>query len=309
MKEKKILVTGSNGLLGTALKKKLGVNHLYHTRADADLTDYLETYKYIKYAVQEKKIDTIIHCAAKVGGIKANMENNEEFFRINYLINNNVLRSAAEFKIENFVNVLSTCIFPSENVTFPLTPNQIDCGEPHITNYGYSYSKRLSGYETKIFRKILNKNWYSVIPTNIYGPNDNFNLETSHLIAGMIHRAFLSKKENKKFEIWGDGNQLRQFIFAEDLAELIIWSLDNWKKEEHCMLINETEISVLEIASLIRKKLGFVDDELVFDLTKPKGQHRKPAISDVRNFNFKSINEGIDETIEWFINNYNDIKK
>jgi GDP-L-fucose synthase len=306
---KKILVTGSNGLLGTSLKEKLGEGHVYHTRKDADLTNYDETFNYIKNKIENDGVDTIIHCAAKVGGIKANMDSNEEFFKTNYYINNNVLKVAAEFKIENFVNVLSTCIFPSDNIEFPLTPEQIDKGKPHETNYGYSYAKRLSGYETKIFRNVLNKNWFSVIPTNLYGRHDNFNLETSHLIAGMIHRAYLSKINNEKFVIWGDGKQLRQFVHSDDLADLILWSLENWKSEEHCMLINETEISVLEIANLIKKKFEFNDDDIVFDISKPKGQHRKPAISHVNDYNFKPIEEGINETIDWFIKNYNTIKK
>jgi GDP-L-fucose synthase len=306
---KKILVTGSNGLLGTAIRQKLGDGHVYHTRKDADLTNYEETFNYIKDKIENEGIDTIIHCAAKVGGIKANMNSNEEFFKTNYSINNNVLKVASEFKVTNFINVLSTCIFPSDNVTFPLTPDQIDNGRPHITNHGYSYAKRLSGYETKIFRNVLNKNWFSVVPTNIYGPYDNFNLEDSHLIPGMIHRAYLAKQNNEKFVIWGDGEQLRQFIHSEDLANLILWSLDNWKSEEYCMLINETEISVLEIANLIKRKFKFSDEDIVFDESKPKGQHRKPAISHVNNYKFKSIEEGINETIDWFIKNYNDIKK
>ncbi len=264
---------------------------------------------YIKNKIENDGVNTIIHCAAKVGGIKANMDSNEEFFKINYHINNNILKVAAEFKVENFVNVLSTCIFPSDNIEFPLTPEQIDRGKPHNTNYGYSYAKRLSGYETKIFRNVLNKNWFSVIPTNLYGRHDNFNLETSHLIAGMIHRAYLSKINNEKFVIWGDGKQLRQFVHSDDLADLILWSLENWKSEEHCMLINETEISVLEIANLIKKKFEFNDGDIVFDLSKPKGQHRKPAISHVNNYKFKPIEEGINETIDWFIKNYNTIKK
>jgi GDP-L-fucose synthase len=308
-KNKKILVTGSNGLLGSALRKKLGEGHVYHTREDADLTKYDETFNFIKDKIKNDGVDTIIHCAAKVGGIKANMDNNQEFFEVNYKINNNVLKIASEFKIDNFINVLSTCIFPSDNIEFPLTPSQIDLGEPHYTNYGYSYAKRLSGYETKIFRNILKKNWFSVIPTNLYGPNDNFNLETSHLIAGMIHRAYLAKKNNEKFVVWGDGKQLRQFVHSEDLAELIIWSLDNWNSDEHCMLINEEEISVLDITNLIMKKFDFSNKDVIFDLSKPKGQHRKPAISHVNHYKFKSIEDGINETIDWFIKNYKTMKK
>jgi GDP-L-fucose synthase len=305
----KTLVTGSNGLLGCALKKILGDDNVYHTRKDADLTNYEETFNYFKNKVLNEGINTVIHAAAKVGGVGANMNNNELFFNENYTINNNVLKVCSILGIENFVNILSTCIFPHENIFYPLTSEQIDNGPPHPSNHGYAYAKRLSGYETQILRNVLQKNWYSVVPTNIYGPNDNFNLESSHLIPGMIHRAYLAKQKNEKFIIWGDGSPLRQFVHSEDMAKLIVWSLSNWNKEKHCMMVDENEISVMEIANIISKKFGFKKEDLIFDETKPKGQFRKPAKSDVTDFRFKSIEDGISETIEWFISNYEIARK
>jgi|694.fasta_scaffold08806_24 GDP-L-fucose synthase len=306
----KILITGSNGLLGSAFRTILGdKNHVYHTRKDCDLTLEKETIDYITKIVNEQNIDTIVHCAAKVGGVKANSENNEGFFIENYKINNNVIKAAFHNKIPNFVNILSTCIFPDNNINYPLTPKQIDYGAPHNSNYGYSYAKRLSGYETKIFRNITGLNWFSVVPTNIYGPYDNFNIENSHLIPGLIHRAFLAKKYNQKFVVWGDGKALRQFIYAEDLVKLILWSLDNWKVEEHCMLVNEEEVSILEIVDIIKNKIGIQNEDIIFDETKPKGQHRKPAISDMKIYDFVPLKKGIEETIDWFIKNYDTIRK
>ena len=305
----KVLVTGSNGLLGQALRKVLGNGHVYHTRKDVDLTNYEETFKFFEDKILNEGVNTVIHTAAKVGGVNANMNNNESFFKDNYVINSNVIKVCSILKIENFVNILSTCIFPHENITYPLTSEQIDNGVPHPSNYGYSYAKRLSGYETQIFRNVLNKNWYSVVPTNLYGPYDNFNLEDSHLIPGMIHRAYLAKKNNEKFVIWGDGSPLRQFVFSEDMARLIVWSLDNWNSEKHCMMIDETEVSVMDVARIISKKFGFNENDLIFDETKPKGQFRKPAASDIKDFKFKLIGDGINETIDWFIKNYENIRK
>jgi len=301
----KILITGSNGLLGSALKKVLGDGHVYHTRKDCDLSNYSESYEYFKTMKELHGYDTIIHTAAKVGGVKANMENNEKFFFDNYTINNNVMKIAFDLDIPNFVNVLSTCIFPDKDITYPLTPSQIDNGAPHPSNYGYSYAKRLSGYETKIFRNVNKKNWYSVVPTNLYGPHDNFNLNDSHLIPGMIHRAYLAHKNNEKFVIWGDGTPLRQFVHSEDMANLILWTLKNWNSDEHCMLINEEEISVMTIANIIKEKFGFSDDDIMFDSSKPKGQFRKPAKSSVNHYNFIDIKDGVESTIDWFIENYN----
>ena len=305
----KVLVTGSNGLLGQALRKVLGHGHVYHTRKDVDLTNYEETFKFFEDKILNEGVNTVIHTAAKVGGVNANMNNNESFFKDNYVINSNVIKVCSILKIENFVNILSTCIFPHENITYPLTSEQIDNGVPHPSNYGYSYAKRLSGYETQIFRNVLNKNWYSVVPTNLYGPYDNFNLEDSHLIPGMIHRAYLAKKNNEKFVIWGDGSPLRQFVYSEDMARLIVWSLDNWNSEKHCMMIDETEVSVMDVARIISKKFGFNENDLIFDETKPKGQFRKPAASDIKDFKFKLIGDGINETIDWFIKNYENIRK
>lgn len=305
----KILVTGSNGLLGNALRKILGDNHVYHTREHADLTNIEETKKFFEESVKNEKIDTVIHCAALVGGVKANSENNETFFYQNYLINTNTMKVCHELKIKNFVNVLSTCIFPDKEVTYPLTPSQIDLGRPHNSNYGYSYAKRLSGYETKIFRNLNNSNWISVVPTNLYGPNDNFNLENSHLIPGMIHRAYLAKEKNENFTVWGDGTPLRQFVYSEDLAKLILWSLENWKSDDYCMLVNPKEFSVIQIAEIICEKFGINKQKIVFDTNKPNGQFRKPAITNVIDFEFTDLNIGIENTIDWFIKNYKNARK
>ena len=306
----KVLITGSNGLVGTALKDILGDGHVYHTRQDVDLTDEKKTKDYIKYHVQHSGVDTIIHCAAKVGGVPAKSMNNQHFFMENYLINNNILKSAFENQIPNFVNLLSTCIFPDTNITYPLTADQIDKGAPHPSNYGYSYAKRLAGYETNIFKNLTGLNWINIVPTNVYGPSDNFHLEHSHMIPGMIHRAFLSKKNNEKFVVWGDGSPLRQFIHSKDLAKNILWALENWKEDRHFMAINEYEYSVMDMVKVIGKKYGIDKDDLVFDSTKPRGQFRKPAKTDIpKDYKFISIEDGISETIDWFIKNYETLRK
>jgi GDP-L-fucose synthase len=300
----KILVTGSGGLLGQAFKKVLGPGHVYHTREDADLRDPIATHKYLSKEVSNNGVDTIIHAAAIVGGLQANLDGNDRFFSENLEINNNVLNSAFSLKVDNFVNVLSTCIFPHSGITYPLTKEQIDIGPPHPSNSGYAYAKRLGGYQTKILGEVLNKNWFSVVPTNLYGPNDNFNLRTSHLVAGMIHRAYLAKQNGEKFVVWGDGSPLRQFIFAEDLARMILWALDNWNSNDHFMAVNDTEMSVMEVAEIVCQELEISQDDIVFDPDKPKGQFRKPAKSDLPNFGFKPFREGIRETIEWLKENY-----
>jgi GDP-L-fucose synthase len=306
----KVLITGSNGLVGSSLKELLGDGHIYHTRKDADLTDEKSTNDYITYHVKNSGVDTIIHCAALVGGVQANSTNNEGFFNENYKINKSVITSAFENGIKNFVNLSSTCIFPDSNITYPLTADQIDIAPPHPSNYGYSYAKRLSGYQTKIIRQLTGNNWITVVPTNVYGTNDNFHLENSHMVPGIIHRAYNSKQNDENFVVWGDGSPLRQFIHSKDLAKNILWAIDNWKSEVPFMAINDKEHSVMDIVKIVAKKFEINNDRLIFDETKPKGQFRKPAKSDIpKDYQFIDLEEGINETIEWFITNHKTLRK
>lgn len=306
----KVLVTGSNGLVGNALKELLGENHIYHTRKDADLTDARATDEYITYHVKNSGVDTIIHCAAMVGGVQANSTNNRTFFIENYKINNNVITSSFNNNVKNFVNLSSTCIFPDTNITYPLTSDQIDLAPPHPSNHGYSYAKRLSGYQTKIIRQLTGNNWITIVPTNVYGPHDNFHPDHSHMIPGIIHRAYNCKKNNEDLVVWGDGKPLRQFIYSKDLAKNILWAIDNWNSDLPFMVVNETEHSVMDIVTIIANKFDIDKTKLVFDSTKPSGQFRKPAKTDIQfNYKYVTINEGLSTTIDWYIKNYNNLRK
>ena len=306
----KVLVTGSNGLVGNALKELLGENHIYHTRKDADLTDERATDEYITYHIKNSGVDTIIHCAAMVGGVQANSINNKTFFIENYKINNNVITSSFNNDVKNFVNLSSTCIFPDTNITYPLTSDQIDLAPPHPSNHGYSYAKRLSGYQTKTIRQLTGNNWITVVPTNVYGPHDNFHPDHSHMIPGIIHRAFECKKNNENLVVWGDGSPLRQFIYSKDLASNILWAIDNWNSDIPFMAINETEHSVMDVVKMITNKFEIDSSNLGFDSTKPSGQFRKPAKTDIQfNYKYVNINEGLSTTIDWYIKNYNTLRK
>ena len=306
----KILVTGSNGLLGSALKKKLGDKHIYHSRKSCELLNVHETNNYFFNNVNRDEVDTIIHCAAKVGGVKANMDNNMAFFVENFHINNNVINSAIEIDVKNMVNILSTCVFPDKDVSYPLTANQIDNGKPHSSNYGYSYAKRLLYHSTKYLRDVTKNNWISIIPTNIYGPNDYFNLENSHLVPALIRKGYEASISGEDFVVWGDGTPLRQFIYSEDLAEVILWAIENWNSGTPMMAVNDTEYSISQVVDVIAERFNIPIDKIKYDKTKPNGQFRKPAATDIpKDFNMLSIEDGINKTIDWFIQNYNSIRK
>jgi len=306
----KVLVTGSNGLLGSALKNNLGEGHIYHTRQDCDLRKTQSVFAYFLLKSLRDAPDTIIHCAAKVGGVQANMNNNTGFFFDNFAINNNVVDCSLHFGCKNVVNILSTCVFPDKEVTYPLTVDQIDNGKPHPSNHGYAYSKRLLYYTTKYAREVTGNNWISIIPNNIYGENDNFNLEEGHLIPALIKKAYDASITGEDFIVWGDGTPLRQFIYSDDLAKIILWAIENWRSGVPMMAVNEIEYSIKEIVDIIANRFKIGQERIKYDTTKPMGQFRKPAKSDIpKDFHLTGIEEGINKTIDWFIKNESIIRK
>jgi GDP-L-fucose synthase len=296
--EQKVIITGGNGLLGSAVSSKIDAYTFGRNECN------LETDNFSNLIILNKQVNTVIHCAAKVGGVGANMNANFEFFQKNIKIDQNVLNSCLDYNIENLVTILSTCVFP-DKVEYPLTSDKIDLGAPHFSNYGYSYAKRLLYYQTKMYRNVVGKNWISVIPTNLYGANDNFNLENSHLIPALIRKAHEASISGGDFIVWGDGSPLRQFVYSEDMADIILWAVENWKSESPLMAVNEKEFSIKEVATIIADRFGIPENKIIFDKTKPNGQFRKPAKSDVNWFKFTPLDEGINKTIDWFVENYN----
>jgi len=305
----KALITGSNGLLGSALRNNLGKGHIYHQRSHCDLLDTQEVNWYFSSLNAIRNPDTLIHCAAKVGGVQANMNDNSGFFLKNITMDSNVARCAIIHNLKNVVTILSTCVFPDKAI-YPLTADQIDNGAPHPSNHGYSYAKRLLYYSTKYSREVTGNNWISIIPNNVYGENDNFNLENGHLVPALIRKGYEASVYEKDFVVWGDGTSLRQFIYADDLAKIILWAIDNWKSDVPMMTINETEYSIKEVVDIIANRFKINQERIKYDITKPKGQFRKPAKSDVpKDFQFTTLEEGINKTIDWYLENKDIIRK
>ena len=186
----KILVTGGNGLVGSQFN---GDCYVKPSSKKYDLTDKNQTNQ-----LMLKEFDGVIHCAAKVGGIGGNMNYKGEFFYDNIMMNTNVIEGARLTNVKKLVTFLSTCVFPND-VEYPLTENKIHLGEPHFSNYPYAYAKRMADIQIRSYREQYGLNYKSVIPTNIYGINDNFNIENGHVIPSLIHKCFMARENKTKF--------------------------------------------------------------------------------------------------------------
>ena len=302
-----ILITGAGGLLGSAIARELtnrglteGEDFFCLTKDEVNLLDRQEVVDALRFFKENMDCDILYHCAAKVGGVKANSNDNQGFFRDNVIMDDNVLDAALACGYKNLVGILSTCVFP-DDTEYPLVAKNIDNGPPHNSNFGYAYAKRLLGYKIKTIREVTGWNWIAVIPTNLYGPMDNFNLENSHLVPALIRKGYNAYKTGGVMEVWGDGSPLRQFVHSSDMAKLIINSLRSWNSGVPKMLVCETEYSIADVVSVIKKYFNLRDDQVVFNSSEPSGQHRKPAKSDVSDYQFISLEDGIINTIEWFL--------
>ena len=184
-------------------------------------------------------------------------------------------------------------------------------GRPHISNDAYSYSKRLLDTLSKSYREEYNRNYTCIIPTNIYGENDNYSLEDGHVIPALIHKAHLAKNNNEPFIIKGTGKPLRQFIYSQDLAQLIIWCLENYNDIDPIILADSKEYSIKEIGEIIAENFNI--DNIQFDTSFSDGQYKKTAsnqkLLSLLDFEFTDINIGLQKSCKWFIDNYENCRK
>jgi GDP-L-fucose synthase len=303
----KLLVTGHTGLVGSQFENAIGISS-----SDCDLRDTKSTELLFKDITINNDISGVIHCAGKVGGIAGNMNHKGEFFYDNIMINTNVIESARKYGINKLVAFLSTCVFP-DSVQYPLNESKIHLGPPHTSNDAYAYAKRMSDIQIRAYKEQYGLNYTSVIPTNIYGPNDNFDIKNGHVLPSLIHKCYLSKINKTPFYIWGSGNPLREFIFNKDVAILSEWVLNNYNETEPIILSTSEEISIKEVVDIIVELMNF-KGEVIFDNTKPDGQFRKPSdnskiTSYLPDFKFTPLYDGLKETINWFEDNYKNIRK
>lgn len=289
-----VLVTGGQGMLGSCIS-----GGLKPSQDELNLLNYQDLLHYMK----ENNVSEIIHCAAKVGGLKYNIEHNADMLSENTEINNNVFKASIECGVKNIVSVLSTCVFPA-NAKEPFDHRSIYEGFPHPTNYGYAYSKRLLLVMSNAVRQQYGINCTTIIPCNMFGPRDNFNLDECHVIPALIRKAYEST--DGKLVVGGSGVAKREFLYSYDCAKVIEWMLKNYNSETPLIVSPPKSVSISEVAKLISEKFEL---EVVWDKTIPDGQLTRSSDTSL----FESLNTGvelsnfnecIDTTINWFVENY-----
>lgn len=299
----KRLVTGGTGMIGSKIQAEIKIG-----RNDCNLCDWNQ----VNQLFSKYKPEQVIHTAAKVGGVWANMTQKGDFFRENILMNTFVLEAARIHGVEKLVAFLSTCVFP-DKVEYPLSPSKIHSGPPHISNDAYAYAKRMVDVQIKAYREQYGLDWVSVIPTNIYGPNDLFDLKNGHVVPTLIHRCFLARENKTDLEVWGTGKPLREFIYSEDVAKLSEWTIENYTDAEPLIFSTSEETSIKDLVDMIVEILNF-RGEIIWLKDKPDGQLRKPSdnskIKDLLpDFEFTSVYQGLKNTISWFEENYPNVRK
>jgi GDP-L-fucose synthase len=309
----RLLVTGQSGLVGSQFNGDLiSLSSKVCDLRDPKSVNNIFSFYTDKEIQKEFAVDRVIHCAAKVGGLGSNMSKKGEYFYDNVMINTNVIESCRKYGINKMVSFLSTCIFP-DNIEYPLSESKIHLGPPHFSNDAYAYAKRMADIQIRAYREQYGLNYVSVIPTNIYGINDNFSLTDGHVIPMLIHKMYLAQRDKTDFVVWGSGKPLREFIYSKDVAKLTEWVLENYNESEPIILSTSEEISISDVVDLLIKEFNF-KGRVVFDSSKSDGQFRKPSDNSkiknyLPNFNFTPIDIGLKETITWFINNYEKVRK
>jgi len=299
-----LLVTGGSGLVGSAIRtisKDYNYDFIFLSSKDCNLLSMSETIS----TFEKYKPTFVIHLAGHVGGLYRNMNNKVEMLEKNLMINFNVIKCCHDYKVKKLIACLSTCIFP-DVITYPIDESMLHNGAPHFSNDAYAYAKRMIEIHCRAYRENYGDNFICVTPTNIYGPHDNFDLENGHVLPSLIHKCYLAKDENVDFIVRGSGRPLRQFIFSEDLAKLIMIILEKHNKDNIILSVPEDEEKSIETISRIISKTFDYEERIKFDTSYSDGQYKKTVstkklMSLVCDFPFTSLEEGIQKTVCWFL--------
>lgn len=311
-KQSKIYIAGHNGMVGSAIWRQLeekGYQNLIgKSSKELDLRDQHAVMSFLK----TEKPDVIIDAAAKVGGILANNNFPYQFLMENMQIQNNLIDSSLKNDIEKFIFLGSSCIYP-KLAPQPLKEEYLLTDSLEPTNEWYAVAK-ITGIKTcEAIRKQYGKDYVSMMPTNLYGTHDNFDLNTSHVLPAMI-RKFHEAKENNHAPVtlWGSGTPMREFLFVDDMAASVIFALENELPEHLYNVGTGVDLTIKELAELIQKTVGHTG-EIVWDSSKPDGTPRKLMdVSKMHKLGWKhqvSLENGISKTYQWFLENINNFKE
>ena len=301
----KILVAGGSGLVGSAIVrelKRLNQDVISISSKDVDLLDRNKTSEFIK----NLKPTSIIDSAAIVGGIGGNNSYPVEFLSQNLQIQSNLMDAAHAAKVSKFVFLGSSCIYPRDCAQ-PIKEEYLLTGALEQTNSAYAVAK-IAGIELiKSYRKEYGYKWISVIPTNMYGSNDNFDLENGHVLPVLIRKIIEAKQSgNDKVILWGSGAPLREFMHVEDFAKAVLLCMDEYDDTKQINVGSGQEVSIKDLAGKISKVVGF-SGEISWDSSKPDGTMRKVLDSSkIANLGWKpliSLDQGIASTVEWYLQN------
>ncbi len=301
-KNSTIYVAGAHGMVGSAICKSLkqkGFNKiLTPSSIELDLISQID----VKNFFESNKIDYVFLAAAKVGGIKENSSKKAEFIYENLQIQSNIIHHAYLNKVKKLLFLGSSCIYPKNSI-IPIKEENLLRGDLEKTNDAYAVAKIAGIQMCKSYREQYGFNAISVMPTNLYGPNDNFDQDSSHVLPALINKFFQAKKlQNSEVVCWGTGKPLREFLFVEDLADGLLFLMDNYDESEHINIGSGEEISIYELSKLIAEKIGY-QGKIHWDENYPDGTFRKLLDSSLINrLGWRpktSLSLGIDKVLKW----------
>jgi len=300
----KIYIAGHDGLVGSAIIRRLkeaGYNNIiFRSIEELDLTRQSE----VETFFEENKPEYVFLSAAKVGGIKANMEHPAEFYYINAMIANNIIHSAYRYNVKKLLFLGSSCIYP-KFAKQPMTEDELLTGSLEKTNEAYAIAK-ISGLKMcDFYREQYGCNFISAMPTNLYGINDNFDLNTSHMLPAFIRKFHEAKiNKDKTATIWGTGKPFREFLFVDDLADALFFLMLNYNEEGHVNVGTGIDYTILDYANTVKRIVGF-KGEIVHDLMKPDGTPKKQLdISKIEKLGWKpstKLEDGIKAVYSWYL--------
>lgn len=310
---KRITITGGNGFLGGHLIRKLEHSGCHYINI-ADLPEYnLTNLNDIRRMYESTKPDIVIHLAAKVGGIGFNQEKPAELFYDNLIMGTQLLHEAHLRHIEKFVALGTVCAYP-KFTPVPFKENDLWNGYPEETNAPYGLAKKMMLVQSQAYRLQYGFNSIFLLPVNLYGPGDNFDPRSSHVIPALIKKCFdAMDTHSDTLEVWGTGSATREFFYVEDAAEAIYLATLSYNKSEPINLGNGTEISIMNLTNIIADLCGFTG-KIVWDKSKPDGQPKRMLDTSkaLREFGFSAktdIKTGLAKTIDWYRKNRHSLKK